>query len=83
MHNVKSDTCLYIRNLETLNHIVKIQESILESYKRQLNTIRETNDFDVDEFVDSILHTNEDTTQFRNAVMFMKHKLDILLENLL
>jgi predicted thioredoxin/glutaredoxin len=56
---------------------------MIESYKSQLSMIRETNNFDVDELVDSILHTNEDTSQFKNAVLFMKRKLDTILENLL
>ena len=56
---------------------------MIRSYKSQLSIIRETNDFDVDELVDSILHTNEDTSQFKNAVLFMKNKLDKILENLL
>lgn len=83
MIHAKSDTCLSKKDTEVLNLIIQIQNSMIESYKSQLSMIRETNNFDVDELVDSILHTNEDTSQFKNAVLFMKRKLDTILENLL
>lgn len=59
---------------------------MIESYREQLTEcqsnickIRKTNEFDVDDLVGSLLHTPDDVTQYRNAILFMKNKLDFVL----
>ena len=86
MNSAKSDSCLSIRASATQKPIIELQNSIIESYRERLTLcqshickIRKTNEFDVDDLVESLLHTPDDVTQYRNAILFMKNKLDFVL----
>lgn len=86
MNSVRSDSCLTRTNAEELKQVVNIQRSVITTYRDQLAScqsslckIRQTNDFDVDELLKSMIHTDDDVTQYRNAILFMKNKLDFVL----
>ena len=88
MNSAKSDSCLSIRTTPKpeLDRVIALQKSMIASYREQLTEcesnlcrIRQTNEFDVDELVDTLLHTSDDVQQYRNAILFMKNKLDFVL----
>ena len=71
MNSAKSDSCLSIRASATQKPIIELQNSIIESYRERLTEcqshickIRKTNEFDVDDLVESLLHTPDDVTQY-------------------
>ena len=40
------------------------------------------NDFDVNELTNNLIHNEEDKAQFKNAVLFMKNRLDYILSEI-
>jgi len=72
----KSDSVLHTRCEQ-----VHAQYHMMCEYHKQLNEVR---NFDVDTFVRSLCHqSNEhDIEVYKNAIQFMQHRLDYVLESL-
>ena len=64
----------------TEQFLLTIQKHMIRSYKQQqkehIDCIRECNDFDVNALTNAIIHD-----AFKNAVLFMKTRLDMILES--
>ena len=63
--------------------MVALQETLIDAYKKQLSDVRAVNDFDVDTMLSSMFHsqTKEELTIYKNAVLFMKQRLDFILDH--
>eukprot|EP00976_Prorocentrum_cordatum_P034063 693256-Prorocentrum_minimum.AAC.12 len=94
MHSSKSDSALHMyskcqaqerlpRTVQ-LEHMLEDQRRIVSTYEKQIGAIRETNDFDVDSLVANLIHGDKIdrnvVSAYKNAVRFMKAKLDYILE---
>lgn len=76
--------------------LIKLQQHVIDSYKAQLKVtkgelhlcknniecIKTCNDFDVNELTNNLIHNEEDKAQFKNAVLFMKNRLDYILSEI-
>lgn len=73
-----------LRRTVQLEHMLEVQRSIVSTYQKQIGVIRETNDFDVDSLVANLIHGDKMDRNvviaYKNAVRFMKTKLDYILE---
>ena len=83
IHSIQSDSCLTTNRDHSLRCIVALQESLIDSYKQQLSDVRAMNDFDVDAMLSSMFHsqTKEDLIIYKNAVLFMKQRMDFILDH--
>lgn len=83
-------------NLE-MEMMIKIQKHLIDSYKlklkntydqlsccnKNIDLIKQTNDFNPDDLINVIFHDpNVDTSQYKSAIVFMKQKLQYLLEKI-
>lgn len=83
-------------NLE-MEMMIKIQKHLIDSYRvklkdtynqlsscnKNIDLIKKTNDFDPDDLINVIFHDpNVDTSQYKSAIVFMKQKLQYLLEKI-
>lgn len=75
---------LHLKHFEetTEQFMMRIQRQMLKEYKNQLKTIRHCNDFDPNVLTDVIIHDSENKEAFRNAVLFMKNRLDMIMSAL-
>lgn len=83
IHSFQSDSCLTINRDQHLRCLMAIQERLIDAYKQQLSDVRAVNDFDVDAMLASMFHnqTKEDLVVYKNAVLFMKQRLDFILDH--
>lgn len=55
----------------------------LSCYNKNFDIIKKTNDFNPDDLIDVIFHDSSvNTSQYKSAVVFMKQKLQYLLEKI-
>lgn len=83
-------------NENSVLFLIKVQQHVIDSYKAQLKEtkgelhlcknniecIKTCNDFDVNELTNNLIHNEEDKAQFKNAVLFMKNRLDYILSEI-
>ena len=83
IHSLQSDSCLSTNRDHSLRCMMALQESLIDAYKKQLSDVREMNDFDVDAMLSSMFHgqTKEDLVIYKNAVLFMKQRMDFILDH--
>lgn len=76
--------------------LIKIQQHVIDLYKSQLKEtrgelslcknniecIKTCNDFDVNELTNNLIHNEEHKAQFKNAVLFMKNRLNYILSEI-
>ena len=77
--------------------MIKIQKHLIDSYRlklketynqlsscnKNIDLIKKTNDFNPDDLINVIFHDpNVDTSQYKSAIIFMKQKLQYLLEKI-
>lgn len=62
-------------------HMIRSYKQQLEQQKEHIDCIRECNDFDVNALTNAIIHDAEQKDAFKNAVLFMKTRLDMILES--
>ena len=76
--------------------LIKIQQHVIDSYKSQLKEtkvelnqcknniecIKTCNNFDVNQLTNNLIQNEEDKAQFKNAVLFMKNRLDYILNQI-
>lgn len=83
IHSFQSDSCLTTNRDHSLRCMVALQETLIDAYKKQLSDVRAVNDFDVDTMMSSMFHsqTKEDLAIYKNAVLFMKQRMDFILDH--
>lgn len=83
LHSFQSDSCLETNRDHNLRCMMALQESLIDAYKKQLSDVRAVNDFDVDTMLSSMFHnqTKEDLAIYKNAVLFMKQRMDFILDH--
>lgn len=77
--------------------MIKIQKHLIDSYRlklkdtynqlsccnKNIDLIKKTNNFNPDDLINVIFHDpNVDTSQYKSAIVFMKQKLQYLLEKI-
>lgn len=78
---------LFLINLQ--QHLIKSYKDELAQMKTKLNqcshnieSLKSCNNFNVNTLTDALIHQEEDKVHFKNAVLFMKNRYDIILSQL-
>lgn len=76
--------------------LINLQQYLIKSYKEELvnmktkldqcshniESLKTCNDFNVNTLTDALIHQEEDKVHFKNAVLFMKNRYDIILSQM-
>jgi hypothetical protein len=72
-----------------LGFVIRIQTELIKTYKEKLDkaqsdieTIRDDNHFDVERITDALIHSDKDKEPFKNALLFMQRRLNIMLDSM-